>query len=142
MDYFRDIICILFALTLKQVKDKEREMGFMQQDVKSYYPTKDETKLLQDILDFISIIYDVDAHWYCNDDFLDFFCSKLREGYPVQARFEKDGKLYVTYAWVEIKDDVIDVFIGNSEKEVAVQQVFKNYHPFEYGKYGVVDLNN
>lgn len=78
---------------------------------------------------------------YCNDDFLDFFCSKLREGYPVQARFEKDGKLYVTYAWVEIKDDVIDVFIGNSEKEAAIKQVFKNYHPFEYGKYGVVDLN-
>lgn len=120
-------------------------MDFMQQDNlnapdKIYYPTQDEVKLLQDILDFINLIMDVDAQWYCPATFEDLYI-RLRLGYLIEARWEKNGETFNTFTWVKIKDDMIDVYLGRSQEEIIIKQVFKNYHPFEYGEYGVSSNN-
>lgn len=107
-----------------------------------YYPSQDEIRLLQDILDFISLINDADAQWMCKDEYIDIFYISLREGSIVDAKWERDGETYTICAWVEINNDTIDVYIGNRQKEVAIKQVFKNYHPFKYGEYGAVTYNN
>lgn len=144
MDCLCGIVHILFAAIMKWIKMTE-VMDFMQQDNlnapdKIYYPTQDEVKLLQDILDFINLIMDVDAQWYCTATFEDLYI-RLRLGYQIEARWEKDGETFYTFAWVKIRDDMIDVYLGKSQEEVAIKQVFKNHHPFEYGEYGVSSNN-
>lgn len=114
-------------------------MDFMQQNDKNspnkiYYPSQDEINLLQDILDFINLIMEADAQWYCTATFEDLYL-RLRLGFLIEARWEKGGETFNTFAWVKIRGDMIDVYLGKSEEEVAVKQVFKNYHPFEYGEY-------
>lgn len=114
-------------------------MDFMQQNDKNspnkiYYPSQDEINLLQDILDFINLIMEADAQWYCTATFEDLYL-RLRLGFLIEARWEKGGETFNTFAWVKIRGDMIDVYLGKSEEEAAVKQVFKNYHPFEYGEY-------
>lgn len=108
---------------------------------KIYYPTQDEVKLLQDILDFINLVMDVDAQWYCTATF-EYLYIRLRLGLQVEARWVKDGETFHTFAWVKIRDDMIDVYLGQNQEEAAIKQVFKNYHPFEYGEYEVASQNN
>ena len=121
-------------------------MDFMQQDngntpSKIYYPSQDEVNLLQDILDFINLIMNVDAQWYCAATFEDLYI-RLRLGFTIEARWERDGGAFHTFAWVKIRDDMIDVYLGNNPEEAAIKQVFKNYHPFIYGEYATASSNN
>lgn len=103
-----------------------------------YYPTQDEINLLQDILDFINLIYNINARWCCKGCMIDLFYIMLREGKTMDATFEEDGKNYFVHAWADIKGDKIQVYVGPEKKENAIQQTFKNPHPFIYGEYGAV----